>query len=326
MRAHGVNRTESAAGGALPTGAVRATPRRAARWRRLAQGLTVAAVLALGAGTAKAQSEVLDLPIPGMGPPPLTGDIEQVGKRAFWKAGKQRWFASSMLEVGNIYLRATGAVGYGKPHWSWWGAEVSSAISTNGGVGYGGVRFSAPRIDLRVGARYTFTTNRRFVVPRESYTREDLDESIGPRLNYVTMEAEAATGVPLFRGALFGILGFYRVVGTPQGYYLFDQTLQLVMKPTLMWRARTGYLFRVDKWDMFRLGFAVEAVGNPPRGTFMVRMGPAVTALITHHLEAYGAAMMPIHNADPIGLSAGQIGELGFRYRWATGDRWPEFP
>ena len=29
---------------------------------------------------------------------------------------------------------------------------------------------------------------------------------------------------------------------------------------------------------------------------------------------------------DTLGLMGGQIGELGFRYRWATGDRWPEVP
>jgi hypothetical protein len=294
--------------------------------RRCLGAAAAAALLFLGAGAASAQVDVLDLPIPGLGPPPLTGDIEQVGKRAFWRAGKQRWFFASTLELGNLYLRGGASVGYGKPHWSWVGLEGSSAISPNGGVTYGGVRFSTPWVDLRAGARYLFTANHSFLVPRETYTREDLEHRTLSDLRYVTMEAEAASGYPVPRGVIFGILGAYRVIGTPQAFYLFEQTLQTVAKPKLLWRARVGYLARIDKWDMFRVGLAVEAIGNPPRGTVMVRTGPAVTVLITHHLEAFGAALLPVYNTDPIGTAAAQFGELGFRYRWATGDRWPELP
>ncbi|MBK8257947.1 MAG: hypothetical protein IPK82_35440 [Polyangiaceae bacterium] len=278
------------------------------------------------AGGASGQSQVLDLPTPSIAPPPFTGEFEQAGKRAFWRAGKTRWFFASSLEVGNLFVRGGGALGYGKPHWSWVGVEGSSAISPGGGVTYGGLRLAWPYADLRAGARYAFTASQHFLLPQHSYTREDLEHTDGPKLRYVTLEAELAAGYPLFRGAIFGVAGIYHIVDPPPGYYVFDPTLQIVAKPSLMWRARAGYLVTVDKWDQFRVGAVVEVLGSPERDLVSVRAGPSVTALITHHLEAFGTALLLVHSRDTIGTAGAQFGELGFRYRFATGDRYPEFP
>lgn len=294
--------------------------------RRLAQAVVAAAALVAGARTAAAQVQVLDLPTPSIAPPPLTGDIEQLGKRAFWRAGRQRLFMASTIEIGNIYARGGVAAGYGKPHWTWIGLEGSSAVSPSGGVAYGGIRLASPYIDVRAGARYTFTASSHFLVPRDTYERHDIDDEVGPKLRYVTLEAEVAGGYPLLGGAVFGIVGIYHPTGTPEGWNMFDQTLQIVASPPVLWRARAGYLVGVDKWEMFRVGAAVELVGNPARDLVVVRGGPTVTVLVTHHLEAFGAALLVIHSPDKLGIAGGQLGEIGFRYRWATGDRWPEFP
>jgi hypothetical protein len=293
---------------------------------KLLGGLVAAAAVALGARTADAQVQVLDLPTPSLAPPPFTGEIEEVGKRAFWRAGRTRWFFAGSLEAGNIYLRGSAAVGYGKPHWFWGGIEGSSAAAPNGGVVYGGLRFAAPYVDLRAGARYTFTMSQHYLAVRDTYERDELEHTLGPKMRHVTLEAEIASGYPLFGGGVFGIFGIYHPVGLPEGWNMFDPTLQIVAAPPLLWRARLGYLKSVDKWDMFRLGGAVEAVGNPPRGLVVVRAGPTITALITHHLEAYGAALLVIHSPDKLGIASGQLGEVGFRYRFASGDRWPELP
>lgn len=306
-------------------------PRRRARGRihrasRLFSAAALAAAALAGARGARAQTQILDLPTPSIAPPPLTGDIEDVGRRAFWRAGRQRWFFASTLEAGNLYLRAGGAVGYGKPHWMWAGVEGSSAVAPGGGVTYGGIRLASPYVDLRAGARYTFTGSQHFLVTRDSYTREELDHAVGPKLRYVTLEAEIAAGYPLLGGAVFGVAGLYHPTGTPEGWSFFDQTLQFVAAPPLLYRARAGYLAGVDKWDMLRVGAAVELSGTPDRGVALVRAGPGITAFITHHLEAYGQALLTVYSLDDVGLAAGQLGELGFRYRWATGDRWPELP
>lgn len=291
----------------------------------LAALLAVAALSGL-ARTAAAQSQVLDLPTTTIAPPPLTGDIDQVGRRAFWAAGKQRLFLASTVELGNFFVRAGAAAGYGKPHWAWLGVEASSASAPSGGVEYAGLRFVLPYADLRVGARYTFTASGHFLDRRPTYTHDQAELSTGPHLRYGMLEAEIAGGYPFGRGALFGIAGVYDVMGVPEGYNLLEQTLQIVAQPPLLWRARAGYLLQVDRWDMFRLGVSVEALGNPARGNITVRTGPMISALITHHFEAYGAALLVVHSPDTLGLMGAQLGELGFRYRWATGDRWPEMP
>ena len=293
---------------------------------RLSAALLAAAALTTFAAGAAAQNQVLDLPTPSIAPPPLTGDIEQVGKRAFWRAGRTRWFFASTTELGNLYVRGGGAVGYGRPHWNWFGAEGSSAISPGGGVAYGGLRLAFPFVDVRAGARYTFTSGDAFLAPRATYTRADREKEDGPPLRYVTLEAEVAGGYPLFGGALFGVAGLYHITDPPKGWYLFEQTLQVVAKPSLLWRARLGYLKGVDRWDMFRIGATAEVIGNPARDLVVVRAGPTITTFITHHLEAFASALLVVHSKDSIGLAGAQLGELGFRYRWATGDRWPEFP
>jgi hypothetical protein len=300
--------------------------RTARRLGAIVTALMAAAVVVSGGRTAAAQSPVVDLPISSVAPPTFTGSIDVTDRRAFWRAGKARWFLAATGDVGAIYARTGAAAGYGKPHWLWGGIETSSAIAPGGGTTYAGLRFSSPWADVRGGARYVFTTSQHFLVPRETYTKDDTEERTGPKERYVSLEAEAAGGFPVPRGTVFGITGLYHVVGTPPGWNIFDQTLQVVAAPSLLWRARLGYLANVDRWDMFRVGAAVEVIGNPERDLIVVRAGPMITTFITHHLQAFGTALLVVHSKDQLGLAGAQTGELGFRYRWATGDRWPEFP
>lgn len=294
--------------------------------QRLLRSLITAATLACGARTAAAQSPVVDLPISSVIPPPFTSNLDATDRRAFWRAGAIRWFLSATGDVGAIYGRAGAAVGYGRPHWLWGGIETSSTVAPGGGTEYAGLRFSSPWVDVRAGARYVFPTSQNFLVPRPTYTKDDTEDRTLPKQRYVTLEAEIAGGFPVPRGTVFAITGLYQIVGTPPGYNIFEQALQIVAAPGLLWRARLGYIANVDRFDMFRVGVAVEANGNPARDLVVVRAGPMITTFITHHLDAYGTALLVLHSKDKLGLAGGQTGELGFRYRWATGDRWPEFP
>lgn len=291
------------------------------------RAILTAAVFAAGSALgATARAQVIDIPNVVIGPPPLTGDQAVAGKRAFWRAGKERWFFAATEEIGNFYLRTSGAVGYGRPHWIWAGIEGTSALSPNGGVLYGGLHAAWQWLDLRAGARYTFTAKQHFLSPRATFTKDETENTSGPKERYLALEAEAASSVSVPGGALTGLVGLYHPLGTPEGYHLFDQALQLIAAPGLSWRARAGYLARVDRWDFFRAGPVAEVLGNVPRGLVVVRAGPTISALITHHLEAYAAALLVVHSGDALGLAGGQLGEVGFRYRWATGDRWPEIP
>ncbi len=57
-----------------------------------------------------------------------------------------------------------------------------------------------------------------------------------------------------------------------------------------------------------------------------MRVGPPVAVSLTHHLDAVAATAFSIESKDKIGLESAEIGQVSLRYRWATGDRWPQFP
>ena len=74
------------------------------------------------------------------------------------------------------------------------------------------------------------------------------------------------------------------------------------------------------------VGGLVEFVGVPKRDEVMIRVGPALVVNLTHHLQAVAAASFAVESRDNIGLESADFGQISLRYRWATGDRWPEFP
>jgi hypothetical protein len=267
-----------------------------------------------------------DLPPPQGVQPGLTEGLEQAQKRPFWVSGARRWFISSVLDAGIVYLRPQLAVGYGKPHWSWIGIEGYSSVSISGGVEYAGLRATTTFLDARVGARYNFSAEQDFLEPQDIYTREDSELEIGPQSRYVALEAELTGSVPLPGGSLFAVASGYYIADTPPGYYVFEDALRVIIDPPYVWRARLGYLASFGIDDTLKVGIAGELIGIPGREAFVVRAGPVIGVSLTHHLEAVGALMIVAHNPDELGLRGAEFGNLGFRYKWATGDRWPEFP
>jgi hypothetical protein len=67
-------------------------------------------------------------------------------------------------------------------------------------------------------------------------------------------------------------------------------------------------------------------VGVPARDEVMLRAGPVLTVALTHHLQAVFAAAFAIESKDALGLEGADFGQISLTYRWATGDKWPEFP
>ncbi len=75
-----------------------------------------------------------------------------------------------------------------------------------------------------------------------------------------------------------------------------------------------------------KLGAAAEMIHVPLRSMIVVRAGPLVSVGLTHHLEVNGGLMIVAASRDDIGLPAADVGQLALIYKWATGDRWAEFP
>ena len=310
---------------AVSSGHFSGARRGAVHVRALAATLSLAAAT-LAPGAARAQGGA-DLPPPQGTQPGVTSGIDLLQKRSYWeRSAGARPFLAATMELGAIYFRPNLAIGYGRPHWSWIGVEGYSEVSPNGGTEYVGLRAVLPQLEIRGGARYAFPIERYFLPPQETYTRNDTELKLGPASRYLSAEVEIAGSVPFLGGALFGVATGYAILGTPEGYYVYEEGLHTVMKPPFLYRARLGYIGELDSYGELRLGGAAEIIGNPGRDSTLLRLGPVLTLSLTHHLDAIGAVMIVAASPDQLGLLGADLGQLGLRYRWSTGDRWPEFP
>jgi hypothetical protein len=181
-------------------------------------------------------------------------------------------------------------------------------------------------IDIRAGARYEYPTDFNFLPVKDSYTREELEDPVLGREFYLAGEVEITGTIPVPRGSIIAVATGYALLGIPDDRAIFENALRVVTDPPWLWRARLGYLFHFGWEGTMRLGVAAETIHLVGRGEFVVRAGPLFSVALTHHLETQAAIMVVAHSPDELGLVGADIGQLGLRYRWATGDRFPEFP
>ena len=290
------------------------------RGRRL-KSLQIATVAALFAASGVARAQ----PAVGGGQatigPAKTG-VASLGGDSYWALGAARLFVSSTVDVGYLYFRPQIAIGYGKPHWSWVGAEISPSITSSSALEYAGLHAAFRYVDLRVGGRYVFSLNHRFLEPKASFSREDIDTRKGIPSRYVALSGEITFSVVLPVGALFGIASAYGILGVPAGKYVFEEALHTVIEPGLIVRGRLGYAFTFHDLTLGAFG---EVIVNPGRGQPTVRVGPSAGLQISDHLDLFATFAFVAAGPDTSGLSGGDVGTLGVRYRWASGESVPVY-
>ncbi len=244
---------------------------------------------------------------------------------AYWNQGRARPFGAARMEAG-LYLKPQIAVGYGEPYWINTTAETYGISTTSFGAGYGGIRGTLPFLELRVGARYTYSYYRSFLPPKEHYVSEDVSKPSGPLARYLSVEAELFGTFPLLGGYAFPVFTVYHIAGTPEGAYLFDESLRGVLKPPWIAGVRLGYVKSFGSDEFFKAGVLTEVVLLPGRSASVVRVGPAALVTLTDHLDAQGTITFVVQSPDSLGIWNGPFGVLGFVYRWATGDARAAFP
>jgi hypothetical protein len=116
---------------------------------------------------------------------------------SYWDQGDPRFFVAARAE-GGLYAKPQISVGYGKPYWINVSAEAYGISTTSFGAGYAGIRGSLPFLDLRIGARYTYSYYRSFLPPKESYVAEDVSRPSGPLARYPSLETELSGIFPAF--------------------------------------------------------------------------------------------------------------------------------
>jgi hypothetical protein len=224
-----------------------------------------------------------------------------------------------MLEAGYAYARPRFGLGYGQPYWRWIGLEGYPVLSLSGVGQYLGLGASFPGLTVRLGARYTYPFSKTLLIERESYSRTDLDREEGPRADYLALESELTGTVPILFGSAFAVLSAYRIELVDDDFFLYEESLRTIMKPPYIWRARLGYLLSFGRAGSIRVGPAGELIGIPERDEFVVRAGLLGSVLISAHLEAQASFIPVIVSPDTTGLAGGDFGQLGVRFRWATG-------
>jgi hypothetical protein len=236
-----------------------------------------------------------------------------------WSKQPARWFLATEFDVGFLYVRPRFSFGYGKPHDVWVGIDANPIFSSEGVAGYAGLRFDLPYFNLRVGGRYWYTFQRSFLIPEESYSVEDIELQLGPPSRFLTWEAELTSNVPLGVGAVLVELAGSYVTRVPDPYYVYEETLRVVVEPPWVWRTRVGYMLPLDRDRTIVVGPVAEVVGVPERGTVVYRAGALARVFLSPSLEARGTFVPAIITPDPLGARGGDAFLLGIRWRWATG-------
>ena len=267
------------------------------------------------APAARAQPFGIDSPVPSA---PATTGTDQALVARYWELGRPRPFLAGSVEVGYPYFRPRFLAGYGRPFWSWMGVEAYPVLSL-GGIGqYMGVTAGIPGLTFRTGGRYFYPFMRTALLPKEHYTRTDLELVQGPKGDYLAYEAEGTATAPLFSGSIFGVVTGYRVGLVPPGYYVFEESLHQVMKPPYILRGRVGYLLALSRNGAIRVGAVGEVIGLPGRDEFVVRAGVLGSVSISAELEAQVSLIPVLVSPDNLGISGGDFGQLGVRYSFAT--------
>lgn len=235
-----------------------------------------------------------------------------------WSRGVPRWFMMAAIDLGVVYFRPRIGFGYGQPHYNWIGIETNPIVSLRGVGAWGGLRFAIPGLDLRVGARYFYDFDHSYLEPSHSYSRSELDVRDGPRSTPMDLEAELSWSVNVGVGELYGEHELAYIMSVPEGYFVYDDHLRIIVDPPWAYRNRLGFSFYFGRRARLRAGPVLEVAGSPDRGTVVWRAGLSVRMRLYDDLELRGTFVPVVDARDSLGLQGADAFLVGVRYRWAT--------
>lgn len=249
----------------------------------------------------------------------VTGNRGVLAPRG-WSMGRERPFFALTVDLGYLYLRPRISLGYGKPHAQWIGFDANPIFSGGGIGGYGGVRAALPFVDIRFGARGYYSFERSFLDAQDEFDRLALAVRTDEHSTYLTWESELTTTIAIGPGELNALASVSSIQGVPEGKYVYEETLHIIVKPPWVWRARAGYslLFPI-RGARSSIGVVLDTLYIPGRNQDVWRGGFVFRVAISQQLEVRGTFVATIENSDSIGILGGDFTELGLRWRWATG-------
>ncbi|MEM9190946.1 MAG: hypothetical protein AAGF12_17305 [Myxococcota bacterium] len=235
-----------------------------------------------------------------------------------WLDGPPRWFLAGAVDFGVLYFRPRFSGGFGTPYRSWIGFDVNPIFGGEGVGAYGGLRFAVPFVDLRVGARYFFTFRRSFLEPRDSYDHLQIESRAGPSSRYLSLESELSIDIPIGPTAIVGEFAITAVQFVDEGFYVFEETISVVVDPPFVLRGRLGYAVEFGPDEMIQIGLVGEIVRLPGRDVWIARAGIIARINLWDDVQLRGTVIPPVASPDTLGAGGGDSFLLGVRFRWAT--------
>jgi hypothetical protein len=244
----------------------------------------------------------------------------------YWSEEKARFFLSTQSEISPLYVKPYFSVGYGIPNWIWAGVDVNAITTTGMQQVYGGVRAATPIFNLALAMRHTWSFERPFLTPAETFTKSKVDDAPGSLAKYWAFEGEAMGVLPLPHSAIVANFVAVGVVDKPAGKYVFDESYRVVVKNPLFFVLRIAAVARFLNEDAFKVGVLGEYIFNTGRDHGVIRVGPIALLQLTDHLSVQAGLTLAAWSPDDLGFILGSYGLAGFRYVWATEERNPKLP
>jgi hypothetical protein len=244
---------------------------------------------------------------------------------SYWEPGDARPFVSTRVDASVNFAKGLVAVGYGKPHWMWIGAEGFALSTTEFGGFYGGVRASTPILDIAYGVRDNFSYFHGYLDPADHHTSDEVRAQSTKHQRYLATELEISGLVPLLGGYALWALNADKILDGPANVHIYEESMRVVARTWLI-GTRLGYVYPIGPGGVIKAGVVGEYVILPERPGNVVRLGPAVVVTITEHLELLGILSVPVSSPDSLGVVVGSWGVGSLRYKWATGEKHPQFP
>jgi hypothetical protein len=246
-------------------------------------------------------------------------------ENGYWSESHARWFISTKSDLG-LYLKPYFSAGFGMPHWIWAGMDVNGIVTSELSQVYVGARAASPVFDLAFGVRDTLSWDKPFLLPQATYTANDVLNADGSRARYWAWEAEVVGIAPLPYSAILLNVIAVGMLDVPRDRYVYDESYRAIIGSQSYQILRAATVARLLREDALKVGLLYELLVSAGREKDVFRLGPAASLQLTDHLEAVAALSIAVHSPDSLGLLLGTYGLAGLRYRWATGERKPEFP
>ncbi len=108
-------------------------------------------------------------------------------------------------------------------------------------------------------------------------------------------------------------------MGIPDGKYVFETNLRVIVAPPWVFRERiqVGF-YPVPGHRNVILGPVVDVLEVPKRDEILVRAGFAIRVILSRAFEMRGNFVPSVASRDNLGLVHSDFTELGLRYRWAS--------